>query len=51
MEEVAIILCLWHSATAFAYGEAIWAKHGRTLDPMATEAPTANPYDSARATP
>jgi intracellular sulfur oxidation DsrE/DsrF family protein len=45
--EVAIILCLRHSATAFAYGEAIWAKHGKTLDPTATETPTVNPYDSA----
>jgi intracellular sulfur oxidation DsrE/DsrF family protein len=44
--EVAIIMCLRHGATAFGYTDAIWSKYGKTIDPRATPAPTANPYNS-----
>ena len=50
--EVAIIVCLRHGATAFAYNDAIWSKYGasmssQTTDPKTNSAPTRNPYNSA----
>jgi intracellular sulfur oxidation DsrE/DsrF family protein len=52
--EVAIVVILRHGATAFGYGDAIWAKHGAALadatgytDPQSTEPPKANPFASA----
>jgi intracellular sulfur oxidation DsrE/DsrF family protein len=44
--EMAIVMVLRHGATAYGYGEAIWAKHGKLLDSKATEPPKANPYDA-----
>lgn len=48
--EVAIIMVLRHSATAYGYTDAIWSKYGRSLgggntDPAAPP-PTANPYNT-----
>ncbi len=52
--DVAIVVILRHGATAFAYSDAIWAKHGASLagftsytDPESTEPPRVNPYTSA----
>jgi intracellular sulfur oxidation DsrE/DsrF family protein len=45
--DVAIIVCLRHAATAYGYGDAIWKKYGKTLDPRSTPTPTANPYNLA----
>jgi intracellular sulfur oxidation DsrE/DsrF family protein len=45
--DVAIILCLRHSATAYGYGDAIWKKYGKTLDARSTPTPAANPYNFA----
>lgn len=42
----AIIMVLRHGATAYGFGEAIWAKHGKLLDSKAAEPPKANPYDA-----
>ena len=44
--ELAMIVVLRHGATAYGYGEAVWAKHGRLLDSKAAEAPKTNPYDA-----
>jgi intracellular sulfur oxidation DsrE/DsrF family protein len=44
--DMAIIVCLRHSATAYGYGDGIWSKHGKTLDSRAATPPTANPYNS-----
>lgn len=44
--DMAIIVCLRHSATAYGYGDAIWSKYGKTLDSRAATPPTANPYNS-----
>jgi hypothetical protein len=44
--DVAILICLRHSATAYGYGDAIWSKYGGTFDAEATPAPTANPFNS-----
>lgn len=48
--DVAIIMVLRHSATAYGYTDAIWSKHGRSLgggnsDPAAPP-PVANPYNT-----
>jgi hypothetical protein len=32
--DVAVVVCLRHFATVFAYNDAIWAKHGKTLSTM-----------------
>jgi hypothetical protein len=47
--EVAVVICLRHRATQFAFTDAIWAKHGVTLsesekftDPKTGQAPTVN---------
>jgi hypothetical protein len=50
--EVAIVVCLRHAATAFAFNDAIWGKYGAsmsspTTDPKATTPPTKNPYNLA----
>jgi intracellular sulfur oxidation DsrE/DsrF family protein len=44
--DVAIIMVLRHSATAYGYNNALWEKHGKTLDSKAEAPPTGNPYDS-----
>lgn len=50
--DVAQIICLRHHSTAFAFSDAIWAKHGAALaeradyvDPQTKQAPTVNPYE------
>jgi len=50
--EVAIVVCLRHGATAFAFNDAIWSKYGASMssqptDPKTTGVPTRNPYNSA----
>jgi hypothetical protein len=49
--EVAVVICLRHRATQFAFTDAIWAKHGAALsesdkftDPKTNLAPTVNVY-------
>jgi intracellular sulfur oxidation DsrE/DsrF family protein len=49
--DLAMVMCLRHSATVFAFTDAIWSKHGKALadsakytNPRATEPPSANPY-------
>lgn len=44
--DMAIMICLRHSATAYAYGDAVWAKYGKMLAPKVEPVPTANPYNS-----
>ena len=49
--DVAIVVCLRHAATAFAFNDVIWSKYGASLpwqaaDPKANTAPTRNPYNS-----
>src|SRR5262245_56179465 len=51
--DVAIVICLRHGATAFAFGDAIWAKYSEPLsaqtkftDPKSNAAPTKNLYNS-----
>jgi intracellular sulfur oxidation DsrE/DsrF family protein len=49
--EVAIVVCLRHAATAFAFNDAIWSKYGasmpsQTTDPKANGAPARNPYNA-----
>ena len=49
--EVAIVVCLRHAATAFAFNDAIWSKYGASMssqaaDPKANTGPTRNPYNS-----
>ena len=48
--DVAIVVCLRHAATAFAFNDAIWSKFGESMSPPATDsktnpAPTRNPYN------
>jgi intracellular sulfur oxidation DsrE/DsrF family protein len=50
--EVAIVVCLRHGATAFAFNDEIWSKYGASLPSLATDqktdaAPTRNPYNVA----
>ena len=52
--ELAIVVCLRHFATPFAFTDAMWAKYGKALgpmlefvDPKTKEAPTANLYNAA----
>ncbi len=52
--DVAIIVCLRHFATAFAFTDPIWAKYGAGMneflkfnDPKTQKAPTTNLYNSA----
>jgi len=49
--DVAIVICLRHRATQFAFTDAIWAKHGAALsesdkfiDPKTSQAPIVNVY-------
>jgi intracellular sulfur oxidation DsrE/DsrF family protein len=44
--EIAIIMVLRHSATAYGYNNAIWSKYGKVLDSKAETPPSGNPYDS-----
>jgi hypothetical protein len=51
--DLAIVIVLRHSATAFGYSDAIWAKHGKVLaaatrytDPKSSETPKANPFNA-----
>jgi intracellular sulfur oxidation DsrE/DsrF family protein len=48
--DVAVVICLRHGATPFAYTDAIWSKYGKTIDPRATPPPAANPYNTGEAT-
>ena len=52
--DIALVLCLRHFATIFAFNNAMWAKYGKQLadaaeykDPKATAPPKANPLNSA----
>jgi hypothetical protein len=49
--DVAVVICLRHRATQFAFSDAIWAKHGAALsesdkftDPKTGQAPIVNVY-------
>jgi len=44
--DVAVLVCLRHGATPFGYTDAIWSKYGSTIDPKATPAPAANPFNT-----
>lgn len=51
--DLAIVVCLRHFATVFAYNDAIWAKYGKQMsalmdvtDPKTKEAPTVNLLDA-----
>ncbi len=51
--DMAIVVCLRHFATAFAYSDTVWAKYGKTMstmlgftDPKTKEAPSTNLYNS-----
>jgi len=44
--ELAIIVVLRHSATAYGYTDAIWSKYGKSIDGKATPPPAANPFNS-----
>jgi intracellular sulfur oxidation DsrE/DsrF family protein len=53
--DLAIVIILRHSATAFGYSDAIWAKHGKALaaatsytDPKSSESPKVNPFNATR---
>ena len=50
--EVAIVVCLRHAATAFAFNDIIWTKYGASMSSQATDpktdaAPAKNPYNLA----
>jgi intracellular sulfur oxidation DsrE/DsrF family protein len=49
-KDLAIIIVLRHSATAYGYTDAIWSKYGKSMgggnDDPGAATPTANPYDS-----
>jgi hypothetical protein len=51
--DMAIVVCLRHFATAFAFNDTVWAKYGKTMsgmlgftDPKTKEAPSTNLYNS-----
>jgi len=53
--DLAVVIVLRHSATAFGYSDTIWAKYGKALaaatsytDPKSSEAPTVNPFNATR---
>jgi intracellular sulfur oxidation DsrE/DsrF family protein len=48
--EMALIMVLRHSATAYGYNDAIWSKYGKTIDAKATPPPVANPFNSGERT-
>lgn len=52
--ELAVVICLRHWATPFAFSDAIWAKYGAALserikftDPKSQQPPTVNVYQAA----
>ena len=52
--DIAVVVCLRHFATAFAFNDAIWAKYGKLMsgmlqftDPKTKEAPSTNLLNSA----
>lgn len=45
-QDMAMVICVRHGATPYGYDAAIWSKYGKVLDPKATPAATANPYNS-----
>jgi intracellular sulfur oxidation DsrE/DsrF family protein len=51
--DLALVIILRHSATAFGYSDAMWAKHGKALtaatsyaDPKSSELPKGNPFNA-----
>ncbi|MGD9903933.1 MAG: hypothetical protein AB7U83_10720 [Vicinamibacterales bacterium] len=44
--DLALIVCLRHSATAYGYDAGLWSKHGRMLESKTTPPPAANPFNS-----
>ena len=53
--DLAVVIVLRHSATAFGYSDAMWAKYGKALaaatsytDPKSSEPPKANPFNTTR---
>lgn len=48
--EMAIAVVFRHAATAYGYGNAMWAKYGKTLDQKASLTPTANPFSTGERT-
>jgi intracellular sulfur oxidation DsrE/DsrF family protein len=49
--ELAVVICVRHRTTPFAFSDAMWAKYGKTLaaqmawsEPNSQGAPTTNPY-------
>jgi intracellular sulfur oxidation DsrE/DsrF family protein len=49
--ELAVVICVRHRTTPFAFNDAMWAKYGKAFstqmawtDPNAKDAPAANPY-------
>jgi hypothetical protein len=53
--DLAVVIILRHSATAFGYSDGIWAKHGKALaaatsytDPKSSEPPKVNPFKATR---
>ena len=53
-KDIAVVVCLRHFATAFAFNDAMWAKYGAVMsgalqftDPKTKAAPTKNLYKSA----
>ena len=51
--DLALVIVLRHSATAFGYSDAIWAKHTKALvaatsytDPKSSESPKGNPFNA-----
>jgi len=44
--EMALVMVIRHSATAYGFNDAIWAKYGKSLDSKTTPTPAANPYNS-----
>lgn len=50
--DLAMVICLRHFATLFAFTDPIWAKHGKQMAPMiryesrSGEPPTANPHNT-----
>ena len=52
--DLAMVMCLRHSATVFGFNDAIWSKHGKAFassssytNAQSTEPPSANPYKAA----
>jgi hypothetical protein len=52
--DIAVVVCLRHFATAFAFNDAVWAKYGRVMstmleftDPKTKQAPSTNLLNSA----